>query len=283
MILVDANAICHQCKHAMGHLSWNDKKVGVMFGFLGQLLSLSKTFETNRFIFAWDSRESLRTKIFPDYKKTRRRDKTDEEKQLDAIAYDQFDILRKEIIPQIGFANSFMVEGFEADDLIASITFTNPGKDFIIVSADEDLYQLLTDNVRMYSTKKKQFFSNKNLWKDYGVTPEEWSEVKAIAGCSTDGVPGIPGVGEITACKYIRRHLNVKHQAYRNIQEGKELIERNKKLVTLPLAGTPEIKPTFKENLSIKVFQDICGQYGFQSFLEREKFKQWKEYVFLTI
>jgi 5'-3' exonuclease len=137
-----------------------------------------------------------------------------------------------------------------------------------------------SDKVSMYSTKKKKLYTNRNLWKDYGVSPKEWAEVKSIAGCSTDGVPGIEGVAEITAAKYITRRLNIAHKTYRNILSGREIIERNRKLVTLPLEGTPVIKLSIKNDLSSSAFQDICNRYGFQSFLERERYNQWKEFIF---
>lgn len=280
MILIDSNSICHQAKHRMSDLSFHEKQTGVMFGFLNQILSLAKTLHSNEFIYTWDSRESLRTNLFPDYKKVRRHEKTAEEKELDSIAYSQFDTLRKEILPEIGFVNSFMIDGFEADDLMASITFTNPEIPFDIVSTDEDLYQLLSDNVRLYSTKKKQFYTNHNLWKEYGVTPDEWPEVKAIAGCNTDGVPGVEGVGEKTACKYINRNLSIVTKTYRSIKGSTALIARNRLLVTLPLESTPDIPIKNKDQFSLRAFQDICGRYGFQSFLEQERFRQWKEYVF---
>jgi DNA polymerase-1 len=280
MILIDANSICHMAKHSMGNLSWEDKKVGVMFGFLNQILSLAKVFGTNEFAFTWDSRKSLRTAVFPDYKKARRIEKSAEDKELDAIAYAQFDTIRLELLPEIGFSKSFMIDGYEADDLVASIVFTNPDKEFVIVSTDEDLYQLLSNNVKMYSIRKKMSYTNKNLWKEFGVTPDEWAEVKSIAGCNTDGIPGVVGVGEKTACKYVNRHLNTRHQSYRNIKDNEELIYRNRTLVLLPFEGTPEIKIEGTDTLSSKAFQNICNRYGFQSFLERDRFKQWKEHVF---
>lgn len=280
MILVDSNAIAHQAKHSMGNLSWHDKKVGVMFGFLNQILSLSKVFDTNEFIYTWDSRESLRTNLFPNYKSARRHEKSDEERELDAIAYAQFDILRKEIIPELGFVHNYMIEGFEADDLMASIIFCNPDISFDIISSDEDLYQLLSDTTRLYSTKKKQFYTNHNLWKDYRVTPDEWAEVKAIAGCNSDGIPGVGGVAEKTACKFINKQLAITAKTYRDIKENKALIARNRILVTLPLENTPDITIVEKDQLSLTAFQNICNRYGFQSCLEHERFKQWKEYVF---
>lgn len=280
MILVDANGICHQAKHSMKGLSFAEKQTGVIFGFLQQILTLARTMDSNEFVFVWDSRNSARTKIFPDYKKARRREKTDEEKELDDIAYKQFYEIRTDILPSIGFLNSHMADSFEADDLIASIVHNNPEKEFAIISADEDLYQLLSDNVYMYSTKKKKSYTHLNLWKDFRITPKEWAEVKAIGGCSSDGVPGVPGVGEITACKYLTRKLNINSKVYRAIRENKALIEFNKRLVQLPFENTPVIKLEQVDKLSFEMFKTICNQNGFRSFLDRDRLAQWKEHVF---
>jgi len=280
MILVDANSVAHQAKHSMGGLSWEEKQTGVIFGFLNQMLTLAKTMESNEFIFVWDSRESNRKKIFPNYKIARRRDKTPDEERLDNIAYEQFHEIRTYILPTIGFKNNLMEEGFEADDLIASIVRENTKENFSIISTDEDLYQLLSDNVYMYSTRKKKSYTQHNLWKDFRITPREWADVKAIGGCSSDGVPGVPGVGEITACKYLTRKLPVTSKAYKAIRENKELIEFNKKLVRLPFEGTPQIKMFTPDKLSFRSFQNVCTQNGFRSFLEKDKLSQWKDHIF---
>ena len=280
MILIDSNSICHACKHSMGDLSWEEKKVGVIFGFLRQLLTLSKLLNSNEFVFAWDSRESIRTKMFPDYKKARKREKTEEEKELDDLAYAQFNEIQNKILPAIGFSHSYMQDGYEADDIIASVVFCNPLKDITIISTDEDLYQLLTDGVSMYSIKKKQFYTGGNLWKDYRITPRDWVDVKAIAGCSSDGIPGVPGVGEKTACKYLTRTLGVHLKTYRSIKENEKLIQFNKSLVRLPLEGTKDFVIDTKDKLSLGNFLDICTEYGFKSFLGQEALSKWKEHVF---
>lgn len=280
IILVDANSICHQSKHAMGSLSWQEKKVGVIFGFLRQILSLAKLFKTNNFVFAWDSRQSLRMETFPDYKKSRRHKKSPEEEELDVIAYAQFDALRREILPDIGFVNNYMQEGYEADDIIASVVRSNPVDEISIVSTDEDLYQLLSEKVSMYSVRKKQSYTHANLWKDYKVTPNDWVEVKAMAGCSTDGVPGIPGVGEKTACKFINRTLGINHRSYNLIKSNKPLIDRNRTLVKLPFEGTLPYVVKSNGKLSLGNFLDICDENGFRSFLSLDTLKKWKEHVF---
>jgi DNA polymerase-1 len=280
IILIDANSICHAAKHSMGDLSWEEKKVGVIFGFLRQLLSLAKKFESNRFIFAWDTRSSVRSQFYPGYKGRRKKDKTPEEKELDNIAYDQFNILRDEVLPEIGFLNSFWQEGYEADDVIASIVHCNKKEKIVIISTDEDLYQLLSENVTMYSIRKKQEYTLHNLWKDCHIPPQDWADVKAIAGCSSDDVPGIVGVGEKTACKYLNRQLSVIHKTYRSIKEGKELIERNLKLVTLPYPGTDKIVIKEDNKLSLNGFLNVCNRYGFASFMYKDNLNQWKEYIF---
>jgi len=280
MLLLDCNAICYQQKFGMVNLSWEEKEVGIIFGFFRQLLSLSKTFESNEFVFVWDSRKSIRTEMFPDYKKARKIKKTPDEKRLDDIAYQQFNVIRDNLIPQMGFTNNFIKEGFEADDIIAKIVFSSPKeKEIVIVSADEDLYQLLSENVTMYSIKKKQEYTAKNLWDDYKITPSEWGEVKAIAGCKSDCVPGVIGVGEPTAAKFITRKLPKTHKTYKSIILFQELIERNRPLVVLPLKGTPEI-PLRKDKLDYEGFVQICQRYGFKSFLTKDSLKQWKENIF---
>ncbi len=281
IILIDSNSICHAVKHSLKELTYDEQSVYIIYGFMRQLLALAKTFKTNKFIFVWDSRKSLRKEIFPDYKKTRRReDKTIEEIRLDDIAYTQFNMLRKKIIPELGFKNSFMVDGYEADDIIAQIIKQNPKEEIVIISADEDLYQLLSDTVTIYSIKKKREYTNKNLWKDYRITPIEWGTVKAIAGCSTDDVPGVPSVGEATACKYLTKQLPKTYKAFKVIEDNKKLIEFNKQLVVLPLKGTPKVSLVDKDDLDVKKFITISQRYGFNSFTTKENLAQWKEHIF---
>jgi 5'-3' exonuclease len=132
----------------------------------------------------------------------------------------------------------------------------------------------------MYSIKKKQEYTANNLWKDYRITPEEWGEVKAIAGCNTDNVPGVPNVGNSTACKYLNRKLNRSHKTYSAILNSEDLIERNRSLVILPLKGTPEIEIVKQEKLNFKKFIEMSTRYGFQSFINKDSLLQWKDHIF---
>lgn len=281
MIIIDANGICHAAKHSMGSLSWKEKETGVIFGFLNQLLTIAKTMDSNQFLFTWDSVISKRKEIFPDYKKSRRTElKTEDEQRLDEIAYKQFSELQGEILPFLGFTNNFLYDGFEADDLIASIVHNMPRDHFAIISSDEDLYQLLRENVYVYSTKKKQSYTIKNLWTDFKIKPDDWAKVKAIGGCSSDGVPGIPGVGEKTAAKYLNKTLPYTGQAYRKIKENTALIDFNMKLVKLPFEGTPVISKTKPDDLCFENFMKTCKYLGFRSYMNETRMQEWKKYIF---
>jgi 5'-3' exonuclease len=265
----------------MGDLSFEDKKTGIIFGYFIQLLKLAKDHGTSNIVHVWDSNSSKRLKIYPQYKEKRRStkaEKTELEKLEDAAAYAQFDLLYNEILPELGYLNNFKVEGLEGDDLVAAIIYDNP-HDFLIASGDEDLLQCIGDGVSII--KKKGLYTEKDFIDEYGIHPTQWAEVKAIAGCSTDEVPGIKGVGEKTAIQHLLGNLTPNLKSYQNIvcQAGKEIIARNRKLVTLPFAGTPHIEIVEDENLSLDAFMQLCQRFGFEYFLKPNTLKDFKTYL----
>ena len=98
--------------------------------------------------------------------------------------------------------------GFEADDLIATIARKLCGEDFeaFIVSKDKDLRQIISDCVKMYDPQSDEVFDRKALEAKCGYTPEEAIEIQTLIGDSIDNVPGIPGVGEKTATKLVKKY-----------------------------------------------------------------------------
>ncbi len=276
-IVVDCNNVCYREAFKLGDLSYNEKQTGIIFGFLREIYKLHKIYKTNSFIFCWDSKESIRKKQYPGYK-SKRADK----REFDISIYEQFDLLRTRILPKIGFNNNFIIEGLESDDLIAEVvlyTIPWPGR-IAIVSSDTDLYQLLIDpKIWMYNLNTKREFTNVDFTNKYRINPEEWIQVKAIAGCTTDEVKGIKGVGELTAIKYIKRELNKKCKAYKAIMEGEDIIHKNMQMVKLPhsdITKFPRIELK-KDKLSIDGFIGVCQTFGFKSFMEEGSLNKWKE------
>lgn len=245
-----------------------------MFGFLKQILSLSKKFETNKFIFTWDSRKSFRKDIYPTYKENRRKEQTPEEEQLYKIAFKQFHELRMKVLPKLGFKNNFIQTGLEADDIIAVVT-QNHTNEFIIISADHDLYQLLTPTVSMYSNKGKKLTTDLSFTEEYGVTPKEWAFVKQIAGCSTDNVKGVETIGEKRAISFIKDTLKHESKWYNTIIKSNEIIERNEALVKLPFEGTKTPEIVIDETFFFANFIEITDEYVFKSMQQVETSNQW--------
>jgi 5'-3' exonuclease len=198
-----------------------------------------------------------------------------EEKKLMSEFFSQFDELREEILPRIGLVNNYLVTGFEGDDLIASICKNNSGV-FVIVTSDEDMYQLLDDRIHIYDLRKKQDYTTDNFLTDYNIPVSEWVYVKATAGCITDNVKGIEGVGEKTVIKYINKELKETTKAYQAIKNGMATIDRNYQLVILPLAGTPIIKLK-EQKINITELVRVFNDNGMKSHIN--KIEQWRKLI----
>ena len=217
----------------------------------------------------------------PDYKKR----PADPAKQaLIDDARRQFNLLYKDVLPMMGFQNVFMQTGYEADDLIAWLCYRRPD-DYMIVSADEDLLQLLS-TTRFYATriwdfKKDRIITEEDFLNKYGgIKPIDWAKVKAMAGCSSDNVPGIAGVGQETAIKYL--HGNLKDgKAKEKIEsaEGRQTIDRCFYLVALPYPGDREIviPEIIDDELYSLDFRDAFQKYGCGSFISGNNFEEWRE------
>jgi len=276
-LVLDCNFLGYTVRYTMGGLSHHDLATGVIFGFLSRVLTLAHKFQTSKIVFAWDSRKSHRRRIFDDYKKNRR-DKTEEERAELEVMHTQFKLLRRKILPAIGFRNVLMQTGIEADDLIAKTVWHRDGMNFIIVASDQDLYQLLQfNNVRMYNPNKRKMMTKSRFEEEYGIRPEQWIKVKMIAGCPGDNVPGIKGVGEKTVIKYLRAELP-HTKKWRDIVDGSntDLYERNLKLVQLPFRSTQDVILS-QDEFDVKEFQRVCKKYGMRSFLKPSRLLEWKQ------
>jgi len=275
-IIVDCNYLGHSCRFAIDQKMRTTTGIytNVIFGFLRAIVTIAQTFDTNHFAFVWDSRKSFRKDIFPEYKKTRHKDITLEERENLERAYRQFNILQKKILPGIGFSNIFMEEGYEGDDLIASIINNDMyQQDFLVYANDHDLYQLLSPRVSMIANKK--VYTIGKFVEEFGINPSQWWMVKAIAGCSSDEVPGIKGVGEKTVCKYLRKEMNEKTGTFAKIVDQLPIVQaRNEPLVKLPFEGTPGIHLQ-PDNFNLRKTMKLFKHFELESLVE--EFCEWRE------
>lgn len=281
ILILDTSAILHQVKFSLAKhkLSNKEKPTFVIYGFLLKLSFLLKKTKSNVVVFATDSLSSKRKKMYAEYKEKRSQNKTEQQIALDKLAYPQFDEIINYVIPKLGYRNVFGAEGFEADDVIGRVCKTYKDSEIIICTTDQDMYQLLKNNVAIFDIRINNWFTEKSFKTKFGIEPKMWKRVKAIGGCSSDNVKGVPipqpdptkkmrHVAETGALNFIIGKMNPNTQAYKAIvsKAGKQVINRNKKLVILPFKDTPEF-PIRPDHPRRSGFIDVCEKYDFKSLL----------------
>jgi len=274
-IALDCASLLYANAYKLKQLKANEVETGAIYGFFRNLLFISQHFHCNRFLFCWDNKNSDRVKLFPEYKAKRKANRK-ADPELDKIfqaLFAQIDKLKNEILPQCGFNNQFEQDGKEADDILANIVLHYPN--VLMVTNDEDMFQML-DMCDIWNPGKQKLWSERAFIKEYSITPLDWVQVKSVSGCTSDEIPGIPNVGEKTAIKWINKELGSHLKAYKNILNGKELIEFNRKLVELPITGTKDLIIT-EDNLDFESFEMVCEKYLFYSFLE-QYISEWERF-----
>jgi DNA polymerase-1 len=173
--------------------------VAAVYGFTNMLMKLLKELDADRIAVIFDySGRTFRNEIYPQYKANRPPAPEDLVPQFPLIR----DATRAFNLPCIE------KEGFEADDLIATYTrlAREAGSRVTIVSSDKDMMQLVGDQVTMYDGLKGKLIGIDEVAAKFGVGPERVIDVQALAGDSSDNVPGVPGIGVKTAAELINTY-----------------------------------------------------------------------------
>lgn len=297
-VLIDGDNLCWQVFFGIGsELTAGGQRTDITFGFLRRILNLAEQLDTSHFIFCWDSRDSIRKRISPKYKRKRIEDDPKKIAQKKQVSK-QMKFIREVILPGLGLNNSFMIDGYEADDIIAFIVLEEHGRWYnFIASTDDDFKQCLGYFTSIYNLKKKKIFSYEDFKKHCGnISPWFWAEAKAIGGCNSDGVLGVSGVADPAkskssdvpvAIKYLKGELK-KGKIYDRINsiEMQRRISKNRFLVHLPLR--PKSDDSYfnfyrshivfsDDDISVNKLSRIFGKYQFYSFLKQDMFDRWKE------
>lgn len=205
LILIDGSTFIFRAYHALPPLTRKPDglPVGAVSGFCNMLWKLlqegltpEKGDEPTHFAVIFDhSSKTFRSDIYPEYKAQR------PEPPEDLVP--QFGLIRE--ATRAFSTHSIELEGFEADDLIATYArqAADQGARVTIVSGDKDLMQLIGPNVGMIDTMKNKIFGEAEVLEKFGVGPDKVIEVQSLAGDSVDNVPGVPGIGLKTAALLI--------------------------------------------------------------------------------
>ena len=244
--LIDGSGYIFRAYYALPPLSRKSDGLptGAVSGFCSMLFKLLEDSKSNQnlqkpshFAVIFDSaRKTFRNEIYKDYKANR-------SEPPDDLA-PQFDYIRKSVLafnlPSVELIN------YEADDLIATYVdkILEKGSKVTIVSSDKDLMQLYRKDVRIFDPMKNKFISEEDIEKKFGVDANKVIDVQALAGDSSDNVPGVPGIGVKTAAELINKYGNLEkllksiHEIKQNkrretLIENKDKAIISKKLVTL--------------------------------------------------
>ena len=205
LALLDGNSIAYRAFYALPEdlATTSGQVTNAVYGFTRMLIKLLGDHHPEGVAVAWDvSRKSFRTEQYPEYKAQREKAPDHFRSQLGLID----EVLQALKIPQV------RLEGFEADDLIATITrrAVEDGWDVLIVTGDRDAFQLIDDNVKVLYTRRgitDTIIADEDYVTDrYGIAPMQYVEYAALRGDTSDNLPGVPGVGEKTATKLLQAH-----------------------------------------------------------------------------
>ncbi len=278
--LVDGSGYIFRAFYALPPLTSPDGvPVNAVLGFSNMFMRLTQKIACDYCLVLFDAkRENYRNQIFADYKGTR--------KEIPEELIPQFPIIRE--ATDAMSLNHLEMEGYEADDLIATYAAQSLAKGYevVVVSADKDLMQLIRPGVEFFDPMKDKFFSPEDVKEKFGVYPDKVIDVQALAGDSTDNVPGVPGIGLKTAAQLINEYGSLQAVLERagEIKQEKRrqtlLDNRENALISLALVTLKPDVPVEKEIESYachrpnpKDLSAFIDRYGLNSL--RARAEKW--------
>ena len=276
LLIIDGYGFVFRAYHVQPPLtSPEGQPVGAIYGFTSMLLKLINDFKPEYAVVVLDSKgKNFRHDLFKEYKANRPPAPEDLISQLS-------------IVQKAAEALNFCVlakEGFEADDIIATIAKNCSYNDHeaVIISSDKDLLQLMDDKIRIYDPVKSKFISADDVLVKFGVLPNKLREVQALMGDSSDNIPGVKGIGPKTASELINNFGNLEG-VYASLDKIKSLRQqellincKTQAFLSWQLVGldtkvdVPKNLDTFAwiNNQESKIVEFIT-EYGFKSLGKR--------------
>ncbi|MDT4921373.1 MAG: polymerase, partial [Pseudonocardiales bacterium] len=243
LLLLDGHSLAYRAFYALREVEMSTttgQPTNAVFGFTSMLINLMRDEQPTHVAVAFDvSRQTFRSEVYTDYKAGRSETPEDFRGQVELIRK----VLDALHIPVM------MVGGFEADDVIATVTAhaTAAGVDVLICTGDRDALQLVNDHVTVLYPRRgvseMTRFTPGEVQEKYGLSPEQYPDYAALRGDPSDNLPGIPGVGEKTAAKWIREYGSlralidqvdtVKGKVGDALRENVAAVELNRRLTEL--------------------------------------------------
>jgi DNA polymerase I len=205
LALIDGNSVAYRAFYALPEdlATKSGQVTNAVFGFTRMLIRLLKDYHPDGIAVAWDvSRQTFRTESYPAYKAQREKAPDHFRSQLP---------LMDEVLQTLNITQ-LRAEGYEADDIIATLTRNGvaAGWEVLIVTGDRDAFQLIEGPVKVVYTRRGisdiVLADEGYVEEKYGIRPDQYVEYAALRGDTSDNLPGVPGVGEKTASRLIADH-----------------------------------------------------------------------------
>jgi len=200
LFLIDGNSFCYRAFYAIRSLSTSrGQPTNAIYGFVTMLNKIIKEEEPQYLAIAFDLKgPTFRHKRFEEYKIHRKPMPDELSEQMPII---------KEVVSAYNIP-IYEIEGYEADDVLATIAkrAKKAGHEVYIVTGDKDVLQLVDSCIKIYNVHKEgSIYDEKKVKERYGVGPEKIVDLMALMGDSSDNIPGIPGIGEVTAAQLVAK------------------------------------------------------------------------------
>ncbi|NFG58813.1 DNA polymerase I [Clostridium botulinum] len=224
LLILDSNSLMNRAFYALPPLTNDDGvNTNAIYGFTNMLFKMKDEINPDNIIATFDKKSpTFRHKEYSEYKAGR--------KKMPPELGEQFPII-KELLKYMGI-KTFEIDGFEADDIIGTISKFGEENDMevYIITGDKDALQLASEKTKVVITKKgvteTAIYDYKAFMDEFEITPTQFIDVKGLMGDKSDNIPGVPGVGEKTAFKLIKEYGSLE-EVLKNIPEisGKKLKE----------------------------------------------------------
>ena len=210
LLLIDGHSMAYRAFYALpteNFTTATGQHTNAIYGFATMLLSLLTSQKPTHVAVAFDvSRKTFRSEIFPDYKANRAKTPNEFRSQMSYL---------HDLVSAFGIT-SFEVEGYEADDILATIAkrAEREGADVLICTGDRDSFQLVNEKTTVLYPKRGvsdlMRMTPEAIVEKYGMSPEQYPDFAALRGDPSDNLPSVPGVGEKTAAKWIVEYGSLK-------------------------------------------------------------------------
>ncbi|QQE73520.1 DNA polymerase I [Brevibacillus composti] len=282
LVLIDGNSIANRAFYALPLLSTSaGLHTNAVLGFTTMLLKVLEEMKPTHVLVAFDAGKVVfRHSEFAEYKGGRSKTPPELSEQFPLIRelLDAFSIRR------------FELEGYEADDIIGTLTLRADENNWktTVITGDKDMLQLVSDNVSVALTRKGvseiEMYTPKEIEEKYGLKPLQIIDLKGLMGDSSDNIPGVPGVGEKTALKLLHEYGSVEavldnvdkisgKKLQENLRENVDKAKLSKALATIMRDAPVEVnvEETSYQGYEADPVVDFFKKMEFKSLLPKVK------------